>query len=69
MFEMGVHLGSSRWPSVVTRVPGNEGRNRTARTQMSTPQEDAMLQALKGEEGTMSQEMQVASQSRKDVPP
>lgn len=66
---MGDHLGLSRWPSVVTRVLGNEGGNGTARIQMSTPQEDATLPALKQEEGAVSQEMQVASQSRKDVPP
>lgn len=62
---MGDHLGLSRWPRVVTRVPGN----RTARIHMNAPQEDATLQALKSEEGAVSQEMQVASQSRKDVPP
>lgn len=68
-FEMEDHLGLSRWSSVVTRVLGNEAGNRRGRLQMRAPQEDAMLQALREEEGTRSQEMQVASPSRKDGPP
>lgn len=66
---MGDHLGLSRWPGVVTRVLGNEREGMGVRIPVRAPQEDAMLEPLKEEEGIISQEMQVASQSRKDVPP
>lgn len=64
-FEVGDHLGLSRWPSVVMRVLGNEGGDRRVGIQMRASQDNALLQALKEEEGTTSQEMQVASQAGK----
>ena len=48
------------------RVSWIERERKGVRIPVRAPQEDAMLQPLKEEGGTVSQEMQVASQSRKD---
>lgn len=49
--------------------PWEGGREQGVRIPVRAPQEDARLQPLKEEGGTISQEMQVASQSRKEFSP